>query len=186
MTLESLDERRLRTYYLLRVIEDQFHLDIAWSEFACQSALHRYIPTAVYRPEGWGSFVWDSSKSLFLTCFRDFDDRDEYARPNADEIVELLCTLNQHAQSPWNNRFGFDYPTFNAKKPQYVAWSFDWKHFFLSMFRLDISALLQSGVHTQSDVNPWEFRSLAHNLEEEVVPRLLDPLQAGGEQSTRS
>ena len=93
--------------------------------------------------------------------------------PESREFCKKLAALHQNGVSP-NGKFGFHVVTYNGNVPQENGFTETWEEFFSNglkhMFRLNFEA----GGPSQ------ELEDLIPSLFEMVIPRLLRPLETGG------
>jgi len=142
---------------------------MARGEYESQKALAEILPDNVAVPLAFGTFQLDSSKSFYITPFREL--MDKIATPTA--LAELLKTLHTTSRSP-TGKFGFHVQTFNGVVPVINDWCDSWEAWFTRQFKADI--LWEQSVCGRDP----EFDAVADEFFAKVIPRLLRPLETGG------
>ncbi len=142
---------------------------MAEAEYEGQKAISAIIPEHAVPPIAWGYYEGDRTKAWFLTHFRELADRKVLLEP----FLSLVLKLHRESVSP-TGKFGFHVTPFFGPPPMIVDWTDNWEEFWTREFRSTIEyALRMRG-------DDPEFREVAEEFIEKVVPRLLRPLQTGG------
>lgn len=144
---------------------------MARAEFESQEALAAIIPDNVVIPIAWGYFQNDTSKSFYLTRFRNLHP----LLPPPPHLVAIVKRLHQTSISP-TGKFGFQSATYWGPPPIRNEWTDSWEEFWTRQFRSDVAYAQQ--VHGEDE----ELAKLAEELIQKPVARLLRPLQTGGRQ----
>lgn len=138
-------------------------------EYESISAIKSVTPDFVPTPIAWGSYQSLPDTYFYLCEFVNI--REEL--PESREFCKKLATLHQLGVSP-NGKFGFHVVTYNGNVPQENKFTDTWEEFFINglkhMFTLNFNAGGPS--HELEDLMPSMF--------EKVIPRLLRPLESGG------
>ena len=124
-----------------------------------------FVPT----PIAWGSYQSLPDTYFYLCEFVNI--REEL--PERREFCKKLAALHQLGVSP-NGKFGFHVVTYNGNLPQENSFTDTWEEFFVNglkhMFTLNFKVAGSSS----------ELEDLMPSLFEKVIPRLLRPLESGG------
>lgn len=138
-------------------------------EFVSISTIREVMPTLAPKPYGWGKFKSSSDTYFFLMDFVPL----KMSMPNPTTLASRLVELHQKSVSP-TGQFGFVVPTCHGKNLQHNTWTLSWSACF--------TELITWFSEEDARVNgPWhEFDSAFAKLKAETIPRLLEPLQAGG------
>jgi protein-ribulosamine 3-kinase len=143
---------------------------MALGEFESQKALSQYVPDNAVIPLAYGTMELDSSKSFFLTTFRELNDN---KCPDENEVAAVLSALHRSSSSP-TGKFGFHVQTFNGWAPMVNGWYDTWEEYFSRQLRSDFE-------WTENIRGPdAEFNEVAGEFFSKVIPRLLRPLQTEG------
>lgn len=134
-------------------------------------ALHEVSPDFTPKPYGWGSFESDPNKHFFICEYIDLTD--DIFDPVL--VCEKLADLHRRSQdfSP-NGQFGFDITTCNGTFPQDNRWCESWEAFYIQQLKGAFK------LEQESQGPCKEYDVLLPALYEKVVPRLLRPLETGG------
>lgn len=142
---------------------------MAMGEYVSSTTLRQYIPDNVVPPVAWGTFQQDESKSFFLTNFRYLVER----LPPTPELLAIIKKLHQSSTSP-NGKFGFPVTTFYGPPPMDNSWTDSWEEYYTRDFRSSVT-------YAQRSLgNDPELARVAEQFIQIVIPRLLRPLQTGG------
>lgn len=136
------------------------------STSAIKSRTADFVPT----PIAWGSFKSLPDTNFYLCEFVDIKEE----LPGCRIFCEKLAYLHRNGVSSPNGKFGFHVVTYNGNLPQENGFTDTWEEFFANglkhMFRLNSEAAGPSE----------ELQDLIPSLFEMVIPRLLRPLETGG------
>lgn len=134
--------------------------------------MHKLVPGRVPKPMGWGTFDGASDTHFYLAEFIDIHDE---VYPSVEELVKFVAEYQLRSQplSP-KGQFGFHVPTCGAMFVQKLDWNDSWEAFFSAYFADCIEQ--ERGRAGQSD----EIDQLAQEIIQKVIPRLLRPLETGG------
>ncbi|KAK7414775.1 hypothetical protein QQX98_006377 [Neonectria punicea] len=158
-----------RQSFFIKVVSGELGKNMVMSEFESMNALHDVVPDFVPKPIAWGTYVSVPDTHFFLCEFRVMKDD----MPETHKFAALLSTLHQKSVSP-TGKFGFHVTTYAGNLPQSVAWEDSWETFFAKSMRhaLDLE-IERKGPSDELDV-------LSPALFDEVIPRLLRPLESEG------
>jgi protein-ribulosamine 3-kinase len=121
-------------------------------------------------PIAWGTFEWDSNAHFYICKFYDFTE----GVPEPNSFCEHLARLHVNSSSP-NNNFGFHCVTYNGDLPQDNTWTETWEQFFANALR-NVLEIREQRAGRKSE----ELEALLPTLFEEIIPRLLRPLESDG------
>ncbi|KAK3313123.1 Fructosamine kinase-domain-containing protein [Apodospora peruviana] len=157
--------------YFLKVYTVPGAADIARGEFESTSALANVIPNNVTRPIGHGLCASDPDRAFFLAEFRAMTDK----LPASDgELVSVVAKIHEH-RSP-NGKFGFPVTTFTGKQPIDTTWCDTWEEYFGRIMKTTMEMeLAVHGPHV-------ELEALSETVLTKVIPRLIRPMETGGNQ----
>ncbi|KAL7917644.1 Fructosamine/Ketosamine-3-kinase [Trichoderma austrokoningii] len=138
-------------------------------EFKSTSAIYAIVPDFSPKPIGWGTFKSDPSSHFYICKFYDFIE----GPPEPSSFCEKLVRLHSTHSSP-EGKFGFHCTTYNGNLPQENAWCDSWEEFFANGLRRILNVREErAGPHA-------ELEALLPQLFDNVIPRLLRPLESGG------
>lgn len=139
--------------------------------FASESALHSIVPEYVPKPLSWGTYKSEPDIHYYICDFVDMLDE----LPNAHKWGETISKLHLKSmgKSP-NGKFGFSVTTHLANVPVNNNWNDSWEKFWTQQ----MSSLLEQEETIRGSND--EFGMLKSALYEQVIPRLLRPLETGG------
>ena len=138
-------------------------------EFESTAAIHAITPGFVPNPIAWGAFK-DLANAYYYVC-KFYNLAGEL--PNATEICANLAELHSSHTSP-TGKFGFHVVTYNGDLLQENSWTDTWEEFFMNAFKHMVKLNVdRAGVSE-------EMNALLPALYEKVIPRLLRPLETGG------
>ena len=120
-------------------------------------------------PIAWGTYTADSDIHFYLCSFHDMTDD----VPEIQALAAKMAELHKKGLSP-NGKYGFSVPTYQCKWPQPVEWMESWEEFFL------VSLKWILGKEEESQGSDVEMSHLKEAIFDKVVPRLLRPLETGG------
>ncbi|KAI4606727.1 hypothetical protein J4E80_010039 [Alternaria sp. BMP 0032] len=156
------------TSFFLKEYRDANAKDMVRAEYESTAALHETAPQNVPRPLAYGSFASDPERFFYIQAFCDMNDE----LPDVDEFVAILAKIHQK-KSP-TGKFGFHITTFQGNIPNHNEWCDTWEEYFT---RNLISIIdLERQIH---GADP-EMDALSSDIVKKVVPRLLRPLETGG------
>ncbi|KAI0157014.1 Fructosamine kinase-domain-containing protein [Xylariaceae sp. FL1272] len=140
-------------------------------EFNAMSEIYKWAPDLVPRPHSFGAYHGGESEGyFFLSEFVNMIDK----LPDPTHLGAKLACLHRESRSP-NGQFGFHTTTCQGRVPQYVPWEQNWKKFFTKLLRHVIDLDFDNNGYWE------ELEILEKRLLSNVVPRLLDALEASGE-----
>lgn len=126
-------------------------------------------PDFVTLPIAWGSYKSVPDTHFYLCEFRNLGEN----LPEPTLFCEKLAQLHKNGISP-NGKFGFPVVTYNGNLPQENGFTDTWEEFFVNglkhMLRLNFSAAGPSE----------QLEGLLPGIFDKVIPRLLRPLETGG------
>lgn len=155
--------------YLLKVSHHESGKNMMSSELVSMTLIRKIVPDLVPLPISWGTYAANSDIHFYLCSFHDMTDDIPEIQPLAAKVAEL----HEKGLSP-NGKYGFSVPTYQSKWPQPVEWKESWEEFFL----ISLKWVLEKEEESQG--YDAELGQLKEALFEKVVPRLLRPLETGG------
>ncbi len=139
--------------------------------YESESALFAYAPENVPKPLGWDKYRSDPNTYFYLAEFHDMVDE----LPNPLDFASLIAKIHRDSmgKAP-GGRFGFHVPTHLANIPVENSWQDSWETWYTSAMKhmFDLEAMS----HEQYE----ELEELKNGLFNQVIPRLLRPLESGG------
>lgn len=139
-------------------------------EFESVSAIRKITQDFVPEPIAWGTYHSQPDTHFYLCEFRDLV-ADELPEPRA--FCEKLAALHKNGVSP-NGKFGFHVVTYNGNLPQENGFTDTWEEFFVNGLKHMLRLNLEAGGPSQ------ELEDLMPPMFDKVIPRLLRPLEIGG------
>lgn len=139
-------------------------------EFEATSAIFAIKPDFCPEPIAWGSLTTQPDAHFYLRKFHHFVEG-KVSDPNP--FCHKLADLHS-APSSREGKFGFHCTTYNGNLPQDNTWSDSWEAFFANGLR-HILRIREE----RAGPNP-ELDALLPALFEDIIPRLLRPLESGG------
>ncbi|TLS30902.1 hypothetical protein PpBr36_02877 [Pyricularia pennisetigena] len=143
-------------------------------EYASLCTAHQAAPEFVTKPVGWGSYSTVPGAYFLICDFHDMSDE----MPDPVAFASHLVRLHRVGRSP-EGKFGFPVTTYRGNLPQYVGWEDRWEVFFAKSMRFALGLEAKSRKSRNR-----EFDLLADVLVNVVIPRLLRPLESGGQSIT--
>jgi fructosamine-3-kinase len=136
-------------------------------EFEGTSAIASITPDFVPKPLGWGTYVASPDTHFYLCEFHELVE--ELPDPGAfcAKVAELHRTHS-------SDKYGFHVVTYNGDLPQENGYTDTWEEFFANGLRHMFKLNLERGGPCD------ELQQLMPAMFEKVIPRLLRPLESGG------
>ncbi|KAL1845019.1 hypothetical protein VTK73DRAFT_1320 [Phialemonium thermophilum] len=157
--------------YFLKIAYGETGRIMLGGEFESSKAIHATMPDFIPTPYGFGKYKADGPDVYFYLS--EFVDMDVSVPPDPDEFTRRLAHLHRTSQSP-TGRFGFHVPTCDGDRAHVVDWQDSWAVFFRNLFL----GVCERDVRRNG---PWpKYERAIRQVAWEVVPRLLEPLQAEG------
>lgn len=139
------------------------------AEFQSMTAIHNLLPDFVPLPFAWGSYESVPETHFILSEYREMI----LDMPDPGKFADKLAALHQKSVSP-NGKFGFHTTTYPGNLPQYTDWEASWETFFAKSMRQALDLEIEARGYDP------EFDELIPVLFDEVIPRLLRPLESEG------
>ncbi|KAI9659612.1 MAG: hypothetical protein M1831_003693 [Alyxoria varia] len=136
-------------------------------EYESMRAIVEAAPGFAPEPVAWGTYKSVEDTHFFLCEFRDMQE----TIPDRHSITSQLAKLHS-ATSP-DGRYGFHVTTHNGTIPQDNTWADTWEEFFINGYK----HLLKLEKASQGPSS--ELDRLASKMLDNVIPRLLRPLEEG-------
>ena len=138
-------------------------------EFMAMKRIHAVKPHFVPQPIHWGTYEKLNDIHFLLCEFRQMQNQ----LPGMEPFARLMAELHQGTTSP-SGKFGFDCLTYHGNVPIHHGWHDSWEQYFTRTTR----ALLETeqAVRGENDT----ISNLSKPFFDKVVPRLLRPLETGG------
>ncbi|RMZ87070.1 hypothetical protein DV736_g5705, partial [Chaetothyriales sp. CBS 134916] len=140
-------------------------------EYESMKMLHLVAPDSVPKPIGYGTYESNDDIHFFMCEFVELYDE----LPDVVDFCQTIARLHVQSMdhSP-NGKFGFQTITCNGTVYQYTQWEDSWEAFYIESLKQAFK--LEEDVHGPSE----EISRLLPSLLELVCPRLLRPLETGG------
>ena len=139
-------------------------------EFESTSSIHAVVGDFTPKPITWGSFKSIPDAHYYICKFYELAEE----LPEPSEFCAKLASLHTKSQAP-NGKFGFHIVTYNGNLPQNNEYTDTWEEFFFNGFKHMLNLNLERG-------GPWEeMETLKDAMLEKVIPRLLRPMETGGQ-----
>lgn len=145
--------------------------EIARSEFEGSRTLSRALPDNATRPVAWGRCASRPGWAFFLAEFRDMTPMQPGLLAPV-EVAAVVARLHEH-RSP-SGRFGFHVQTYAATQAIDTSWCDTWEEFFSRNLRAVLAAELAAQGPDR------DLEALSAVILDRVVPRLIRPLETGG------
>lgn len=159
-------------HYFIKFTETQVAKFRSLGEFESLKWLHKAIPDNVPRPIGWGTLAADPEAHFVMSSFMEIHDEQ---CPRMPDFCKLIADLHVKSRELCpNGMFGFPVPTYNGLGSYYTKWTPSWEAFFTKF----LAHLLEQERARAGPCAALEALSAA--LFEKVIPRLLRPLETGG------
>ncbi|KAK7994217.1 hypothetical protein PG989_007598 [Apiospora arundinis] len=155
--------------FFIKVVSGEIGLHMVKGEFESMKAIHALQPEFAPVPIAHGSYQSIPDIHFFLCEFREMKEE----MPEPHQFGAQLAALHQSSQSP-NGKFGFHTTTYSGNLPQATDWEGSWEVFFTKSLKQAVQFELEA-----KGPDP-EFDSLLPVLFDEVIPRLLRPLESEG------
>lgn len=138
-------------------------------EFESMSALFATSPDFLPKPHAWGSYKSITDTHFFLCDFHDMVEE----LPEISQFTKSVAELHLRSVS-LTGKYGFHVTTYMGPLPQDNTWTDTWEEFFLRGMKRML--FLEEAAQGPSP----ELNVLVPLLFEKVIPRLLRPLETGG------
>ena len=136
-------------------------------EFEGTAAIYSIVPDFAPKPIAWGSNKSTPDTHFYVCKFHDL----ELQLPEAEEFCSKLAALHRNSS---NGKYGFQVTTYNGDIPQKNDWQDSWEVFFAEGLKRIFELNFQRGGPCR------EFEEMMPDLFGKVIPRLLRPLETGG------
>jgi protein-ribulosamine 3-kinase len=140
-----------------------------YGEFHSMTAIYNAIPGISPKPLGHGTYENDPDTHFFLCHFHTMTD----GIPNVKDLPLAVAKLHELGISP-NGKFGFPVITFQGRLPQNTFECDTWEESFSHGIELFFQA------EEEAQGFDEEMAALRKGIMEKVIPRLLRPLETGG------
>ena len=133
------------------------------------SALYNALPDLVPKPLGWGTYEKEFDAHFFLCNFHDMTDN----IPDISNFPAMVAQLHKNGVSP-TGKFGFPVTTYQGRLPQDTTECDTWEEYF--------SRGIQRFFELEEESQGYdeEMAELRKGIMENVIPRLLRPLETEG------
>ena len=138
-------------------------------EFEGTSAIYSITPEFVPKPIAWGTYKSSPDTHFYLCEFYDLVEE----LPDPGIFCARLAELHRSHSSP-NGKYGFHVVTYNGDLPQENGYTDSWEEFFANGLRHMFKLNLERGGPSE------ELERLSPDMFGKVIPRLLRPLETGG------
>ncbi|KAI1356445.1 Fructosamine kinase-domain-containing protein [Xylaria sp. FL0043] len=155
--------------YFMKISRGHHGREALKGEYGATSAIYAIKPDFCPKPIAWGTLESDQDSHFYICKFYDFVD----GLPRPELFCAKLAELHSSHTSP-DGKFGFPMVTYNGNLPQDNTWSDSWEHFFASGLKHVLKIREERGGQCH------ELDELLPDMFEKVIPRLLRPLETGG------
>ncbi|KAI0141225.1 Fructosamine kinase-domain-containing protein [Xylariaceae sp. FL1272] len=163
--------------YFMKVSLGHHGREALKGEFESTSAIYAITPDFCPKPIAWGTFSSDQNSHFYICKFYDFAEGVPHPTHFCAKLAELHLLSSKKSKS---DLFGFHVTTYNGDLPQDNSWHGSWEAFFTNAFKHVLNI-------RQERAGPCdELQELLPAFFEKVVPRLLRPLETGGNSITPS
>lgn len=160
--------------YFIKLSEAPIGLLMVEGEFESMAALHAVVPDMTPKPYGWGTYESQPNLHWFLCEFLDMHEP-ATVRPPVVEFCRRIADMHQRSQAmSTTGQFGFHVKTPAGYIIQRNEWRKSWEEYFTDRLRC---ALDQEIANAGSSP---EYDELWTAMFAKVIPRLLRPLETGG------
>ena len=132
-------------------------------------AVYKEMPDFVPAPLATGTYASNSDIHFYLMEFVVMTD----TVPNPEDLSPLVAEMHKRCLSP-NDKYGFMVPTNMGAMVQPNNWTESWEEFFTNLLQRCFD--WEQGMHGKHE----EMQKLWPAIKEKVIPRLLRPLETGG------
>lgn len=144
---------------------------MAQGEHASMTALYSIAPDMVPKPLGWGTLEINPNSHFFISEYIELSEE----VPEPSSFCPKLAQMHRKSvEMSSNGMFGFEVTTCNGTFPQDNTWDESWERFFSRQTEGAFKA--EQEVHGTCE----EYERLLPPLFSKVIPRLLRPLETGG------
>ncbi|KAI9688305.1 MAG: hypothetical protein M1820_010274 [Bogoriella megaspora] len=167
--IDTLARDKTEQSYFMKVSVGDHGREALKGEFESTAAIHAITPSFVPKPIAWGAFE-KIANTYFYTC-KFYNLADDL--PDVTHFCANVAALHSSHTSP-TGKFGFHVVTYNGDLPQDNTWNSSWEDFFTNGFKHIVQ------INTERAGASDEMESLLPAFYEKVIPRLLRPLETGG------
>lgn len=140
-----------------------------FGEFESMKAIYSVIPDYVPKPIAHGTYASDPKLHFLLMEFIDMTN--EVAE--VETLPKIVADMHIKGTSPCG-KYGFHIPTNEGALQQPNTWTDSWEKFFSDMFARLFA--FEQEIHGHNE----EMKDLCEKIVEKVIPRLMRPLETGG------
>lgn len=155
--------------FFIKVVSKDTGRQMMNGEFESMAAIHSLVPEFAPKPIAWGTYQTVPDTHFFLCEYREMTEE----LPDVHKFAARLAALHQNSKAP-NGKFGFHITTFNGNLSQDNEWADTWEAYFTK----GLKHALNHEIAAQGP-DP-EIDEMAHIIFDNVVPRLLRPLESDG------
>ncbi|KAF7503411.1 hypothetical protein GJ744_003894 [Endocarpon pusillum] len=143
---------------------------MAEGEYESMLALHSVAEDMVPNPLGWGTLEANPDGHFFLCEYVDLADE----IPDPSSVCKKLADLHRRSMAVSCGKFGFKVTTCNGTFPQINRWNESWEAFF--------SQQMEGAFSAEQEIQGVceDYQRLLPAFFGKVIPRLLRPLETGG------
>ncbi|KAJ3535029.1 hypothetical protein NM208_g7305 [Fusarium decemcellulare] len=179
LKVSLIKENEVIKSYFVKLAKSQLGMSMLRGEYESMLLLHSIVPNYSAQPVGWGTCSSEPDHYFYISDYHDL--------VSQQPEVKSLCAITAQFHNDSANllekgqvhpkpggRFGFHVATHMGKFPQDNAWSDSWDEFY----KRGMHRILTYESKTQGPSE--ELDSLAPELLNTVIPRLLRPLDICG------
>ncbi|KAI0123278.1 Fructosamine kinase-domain-containing protein [Xylariales sp. AK1849] len=155
--------------YFIKVQQGDYGEKVFTGEYASMKALYEVMPELVPKPVGTGHYARDPDKWFFLCAFHEMVDD----VPDVEEFSTMVAEMHKRGASP-DGKFGFPVATYGGRLPMIYPVSDTWEELFTRVM------VATFDVEEETQGPDEDLKMLRQGIMENVIPRLLRPLETGG------
>ena len=140
-------------------------------EYESMSAIYKELPEFVPKPVAVGSYTSNPDIHFYLMEFVNMT----LEVPDPQSLSQKVSEMHQKCLSP-NGKYGFMVSTNNGPLVQPNTWTESWEEAYTNLLQNCFN--FEQGMHGKHE----EMQKLWPDIKEKVIPRLMRPLETGGNQ----
>ena len=156
-------------FILVKITQSDVGKSNLRGEYESMSAIYKEMPDLVPKPVAVGSYASDPDIHFYLMEFVDMT----LEVPDPQSLAQKISEMHQKCLSP-NGKYGFMVPSNNGPLIQPNIWTESWEEACTNLLQHCFD--FEQGMHGKHE----EMQKLWPDIKEKVIPRLLRPLETGG------
>lgn len=158
--------------YFIKISTGQTGFQMARGEYESVKMIHSIGSALVPKPIGYGTYESNQETHFYLCEFVELYDE----LPDVIDFAHDIAALHKRSmKQSSNSMFGFEVPTCNETIVQHTDWTISWEQFFTESLKK--AFVREEKVHGSDP----DIQAMLPALFEKVCPRLLRPLETGGQ-----